>query len=96
MEYRGRYVTAALKLADLVATSDVARSSTLAEEVLAVAPETDLAYERLIRNARLQADDNAVRRLSKRYEAAAARHGFPMNPYLLREDGASTPKRAAR
>jgi len=76
LDYQSRYVSAALQLADLLALSDQARSDGLAEEVLAVAPETDMAYERMIQNARRRGDRMAVRRLAKRYEQAAAQFGF--------------------
>ena len=48
LDYRSRYVSAALQLADVLASTDAARSDALAEQVLAEAPETDIAYERLI------------------------------------------------
>ncbi|GAC1328820.1 MAG: hypothetical protein NVSMB2_28050 [Chloroflexota bacterium] len=96
MEYRDRYVGAALQLADVLAPLNAARSNRVAEDVLAVAPETDLAYERLIRNAQVQADADAVRRLVKRYEAAASLHAFPLNPYLLKDDGPSGGRRIAQ
>lgn len=88
LEYRSRYVAAALQLADCLAASDVIRSNRIAEDVLGVAPETDLAYERLVYNARAQRDLPALRRLRTRYEKAAAQYGFPINPYLF-EDGGS-------
>jgi hypothetical protein len=55
--------------------------------VLAVAPDTDLAYERLIANARHHGDPNATRRLVKRYEQAGSQFGFAINPYLIDEQG---------
>jgi DNA-binding SARP family transcriptional activator len=84
-EYRSRYVSAALQLADVLAPVDVARSDGLAEAVLGVAPETDVAYERLMQNARLQRDANAMRRIAKRYEQAAAQFGFTRNPRFADE-----------
>jgi LuxR family transcriptional regulator, maltose regulon positive regulatory protein len=82
-EYRQRFVTAALSLADLVAQSDPARSDGLAERVIDVAPETDSAYERLIQNARSHGNALSVRRQVQRYQQAAARFGFNANPRLL-------------
>jgi DNA-binding SARP family transcriptional activator len=98
MEYRSRFVTAALQLADLLAPLDQARSDGLAEAVVSDAPETDLAYERLIQNARQRRDQNAVRRHVKRYEQAAAQYGFPIHRYLVDEQagGASSGARSAR
>jgi ATP/maltotriose-dependent transcriptional regulator MalT/DNA-binding SARP family transcriptional activator len=95
LEYRSRYVTAALHLADAFAPLDVDRSDGLAEAVLTVAPETDMAYERLMQNARQRRDQNALRRLGKRYQQAAAQFGFTVNPHLGDENGA-TLTRAAR
>jgi hypothetical protein len=65
----------------------------LAESVLAIAPETDIAYERLIQNARQRREQSTVRRLLKRYEQAAVQFDFPINPYLLDDQGGN---RAAR
>jgi DNA-binding SARP family transcriptional activator len=76
LEYQSRYISAALQLADVLAPSDVVRSDGLAEAVLAIAPDTDMAYERLIQNARQRRDQMAVRRIAKRYEQAAAQFGF--------------------
>ena len=64
--------------------------------MLAVAPDTDMAYERLITNARQRGDANAARRLVKRYEQAAAQFGFAVNPYLIDDQGRSTRERTAR
>src|SRR5207302_1071304 len=94
LEYRSRYVSAALQLADLLAPVDLARSDGLAEAVLSEAPETDGAYERLIQNARQRRDQSAFRRLAKRYIQAAAQYGFSVNPHLLDEGGGAG--RAAR
>jgi hypothetical protein len=85
-----------LQLADVLAPLDVARSDGLAEAVLAVAPETDMAYERLIQNARRARDLNALGRLVRRYEKAAVQHGFPINPHLTDEQGGSAGARALR
>src|SRR5256885_2329912 len=82
-DYRSRFVTAALQLADLVARPEPARSDALAERVLGVAPDSDLAYERLIYNARTRGDVPGLRRVVKRYEQAAAQYGFNTNPHLL-------------
>jgi hypothetical protein len=91
LEYRQRYVSAALQLADALAPADLPRSDRLAEDVLAVAPETDLAYERLILNAKTRRDTHAVRRLRNRYEQAAALFDFVINPYLT-DAGSSGPR----
>jgi ATP/maltotriose-dependent transcriptional regulator MalT/DNA-binding SARP family transcriptional activator len=92
-DYRARYVSAALQLADLLAPTDAVRSDGLAETVLAVAPETDLAYERLIHNARQRHDHLALRRASKRYTDAAARFGFPLMPHLVDDGQVRVPRR---
>jgi LuxR family maltose regulon positive regulatory protein len=96
LEYQSKYVSAALQLADALVPLDAARSDGLAEDILAIAPDTDLAYERLIQNARQRHDASAVRRLIKRYEHAAAQFDFPINPYLTDDQGGSGPTRAAR
>jgi DNA-binding SARP family transcriptional activator len=96
LDYRARYVTAALQLADVLAPVDVTRSAGLAEAVLSVAPETDMAYERLIQNARRSRDFDALRRLIRRYEKAAVQHGFTINPHLADEQGGSASARASR
>jgi ATP/maltotriose-dependent transcriptional regulator MalT/DNA-binding SARP family transcriptional activator len=96
LEYRSRYVSAALQLADVLAPIGSSRSDEMAERVLAEAPDTDMAYERLIHNARARGEDNAVRRLVKRYEQAAAQFGFPVNPYITDDAGRSFGGRAAR
>jgi ATP/maltotriose-dependent transcriptional regulator MalT len=95
LDYSTRYVSAALQLADVLAPLDAARSDGLAEAALAVAPETDMAYERLIHNARQRRDSNAARRLVKRYISAAAQYGFPINAYVVDDQGGSS-GRAAR
>jgi two-component SAPR family response regulator len=95
LEYQSRYVSAALQLADALAIVDPARSDGLAEEVLAVAPDTDMAYERLMQNARGRQDNNSLRRIAKRYAVAAAQFGFTVNPYL-RDDERSSRLRLAR
>jgi DNA-binding SARP family transcriptional activator/tetratricopeptide (TPR) repeat protein len=96
LDYRARYVAAALHLAHLLAPVDAARSDGLAEGVLAVAPEIDSAYEQLIVNARRRSDDLVVRRLIKRYEAAAAKHRFAVNPNVINPPGNSGGSRASR
>lgn len=82
LDYRTRFVAASLQLADLLAATEPARSDGLAEAVLAIAPETDTAYERLIQNARQRGDSLAMRRLVKRYEQAATQFGFAARRYL--------------
>jgi hypothetical protein len=49
----------------------------------------------LLQNARQRRDMNALRRIAKRYEQAAALFGFTINPYL-NEDSGSGGNRAAR
>jgi DNA-binding SARP family transcriptional activator len=83
MDYRARYVAAAVQLADVLAPIDAARSDAYAERALTEAPETDIAYERLIENARRRDDRNAVRRLVKRYVQAAGQFRFTVNQYLV-------------
>ena len=86
LDYRSRYVSAALQLADALAPLDSARSDAYAEQALAEAPETDIAYERLTENARRRGDRNAFRRTVKRYLEAAAQFGFSVNPHLVNSD----------
>jgi two-component SAPR family response regulator len=83
LDYRSRYVSAALQLADVLASVDSGRSDAYAERALAEAPETDIAYECLIENARRRGDRNAVRRTVNRYVQAAAHHGFVVNPRVV-------------
>jgi DNA-binding SARP family transcriptional activator len=80
-EYKSRYIWAALQLADLLARTDTAQSDGLAEAVLAIAPDTEAAYDRLIENARLRGDSIAIRRVTNRYEAAAEEFGLARNRY---------------
>jgi DNA-binding SARP family transcriptional activator len=82
LEYRGRYIGAALQLADLLAGADPARSDGLAEGAIAIAPETDIAYERLIQNALARRNALEVRRLRHRYMQAAQQYGFTPDPRL--------------
>jgi DNA-binding SARP family transcriptional activator len=82
--YQLRFVDAALRLADLVAVADLDRSDALAEQVLALEPGNEAAYERLIRNAERRRDPLAVRRVARRYRRAAAQLGLRPNPLLLR------------
>src|SRR5262249_23579245 len=95
LEYRSRYVTAALRMAAVLSPLGVARSDPLGEEVIPVAPETDMAYERLVQTARQRRDQNAMRRIHKRYLKAAAQFGFSVNPYFT-DEGGSAGSRAAR
>jgi LuxR family maltose regulon positive regulatory protein len=83
MGYRSRFAAAALQLADLISTSDPARSDGLAERVLDVEPENEAAYERLLLNARARGDLLAAHRIRRRYEDTAHRLGFSANPVLL-------------
>ena len=92
LEYRGRYIGAALQLADLLARADPARSDGLAESAIAIAPETDIAYERLIQNALARRNALEVRRLRNRYVQAAQQYGFTPDPRLaVRSAGAALP-----
>jgi len=86
-DHRANFVRAALQLSDLLARTNSERSDALAERVLAVAPDSDVAYERLIHNARTRGDASGLRRASRRYEQAAARFGFNANPRLLNATG---------
>jgi DNA-binding SARP family transcriptional activator len=95
-DFGSRFVSSALQLADLVAPLDVKRSDDLAERVLKTAPETDLAYERLILNARQGHDTNAVRRLVNRYQQAGVQFGFSVDPTLIDDQGGSFRGRSAR
>jgi LuxR family maltose regulon positive regulatory protein len=83
LDYRSRYVSAALQLADTFAPVDSARSDAYAEQALAQAPETDIAYERLTENALRRGDKNALRLAVKRYLEAAGQFGFSVNPHLV-------------
>src|SRR5262249_50751711 len=87
LEYRSRFVSAALQLADALAPTDSARSDAYAEQALAEAPETDIAYERLTENARRRGDKNALRRTVNRYLQAAAQFGFSVNRNLINRHG---------
>jgi hypothetical protein len=78
-----------------VAPVDPDHSDGLAEAVLNVAPETDMAYEQLLQNARQRRDQNAIRRIRKLYTQAAAQHGFAVSPYF-NDDSANLPSAAAR
>jgi ATP/maltotriose-dependent transcriptional regulator MalT len=86
LDYRSRYVAAALQLADALAPVDSARSDAYAERALLEAPETDIAYERLTENAHRRGDKNALRLTLKRYVQAAAQYGFAVNPHLVNGD----------
>jgi LuxR family transcriptional regulator, maltose regulon positive regulatory protein len=92
LEYRSRFAAAALQLSDEYAPIDALRSDALAEQVVEVAPETDAAYERLILNAWQRRDRDAVRRVQKRYLHAAEQYGFTVKPYLLDDEGPSSPR----
>jgi DNA-binding SARP family transcriptional activator len=82
LTYQTRLVDAALHLADLEATRDPSRSDALAEHVLAIEPDNEPAYERLLANAQAQGNALAYRRALHRYERAAAQYGF--RPRLAR------------
>ncbi len=76
LTYQTRLVDAALHLADLEAARDPSRSDALAEQVLAIEPDNEPAYERLIANAQAQGNALVYRRALHRYERAAAQYGF--------------------
>jgi LuxR family maltose regulon positive regulatory protein len=95
LDYRSRYVSAAVQLADVLAPTDSARSDAYAELALAGAPETDIAYERLIENARRRGDRNGIRRAVNRYVQAAGHHGFAINPRLVDQTRRGVPHSAA-
>jgi DNA-binding SARP family transcriptional activator len=82
LDYQSRYIGAALQLADALARTDPARSDGLAESAIAIAPDTDIAYERLIQNALARGNALEVRRLRSRYVRAAAHYGFIPDPHL--------------
>jgi ATP/maltotriose-dependent transcriptional regulator MalT/DNA-binding SARP family transcriptional activator len=85
LDYRTRYLTALVQLADVVAPTDLSRSDALAEEALDIAPETELAYERLLQNARQRRDHTAMRRILRRYEQAATNFAFEVNPFVAED-----------
>ena len=85
--YHGRYIGAALQLADFVSAEDPARSDGLAEQVLALEPENEAAYGRLLLNARARGDSLAARRIAQRYHEAAERLGLTPNPSLRSPTG---------
>jgi two-component SAPR family response regulator len=86
-DFRARFVMAALQLSDVLARRDPERSDALAERALAVAPDSDVAYERLIHNARARSDAAGLRRAVRRYQDAATHFGFTANPVLLNASG---------
>jgi DNA-binding SARP family transcriptional activator len=96
LEYRARYVSAALQLASALSERDAVRSDGVAEAVLAVSPDCDSAYEQLIHNARRRGDHMAVRRLVRRYEQAAVQFGFAANPSVINPPASSAPTRIRR
>jgi hypothetical protein len=71
----------------VLARSDLARSDGLAESAIAIAPETDSAYERLIQNALARRNPLEVRRHRGRYMQAAAQYGFTPDPQLAIRGG---------
>jgi DNA-binding SARP family transcriptional activator len=66
--YEVRAAEAMLRLAELVAPVDLARSDVLAEQVLTLQSDSQAAYEQLLRNARVRRDPAAVRDLTQRYQ----------------------------
>jgi LuxR family transcriptional regulator, maltose regulon positive regulatory protein len=82
LDYQTRLVEAALQLADLEARTDPSRSDALAEQVLAVEPDNEAAYERLLANAQARRNGPGYHRVVHRYQRAAARYGF--KPRLAR------------
>jgi LuxR family maltose regulon positive regulatory protein len=76
LSYQTRLVDAALHLADVEAARNPGRSDALAEQVLAIEPDNEPAYERLTANAKAHGDALAYRRALHRYQRAAAQYGF--------------------
>jgi two-component SAPR family response regulator len=70
LRYRSRAVRAFLRLADLVAPLDLARSDRLAEQALGLQQDSQAAYEQLLRNARARHDLATVHDLTRRYHQA--------------------------
>lgn len=89
-EYTARYTDAALRLAAELAPIDAMRSDGYALTVLTAAPATDLAYERLILNARRRRDADGARRAVKQYLQAAEQYGFQVDRALLDEQTGRT------
>jgi DNA-binding SARP family transcriptional activator len=84
LAFQSRAATAALRLADLLAPSDLARSSAFAERAVAIEPSNEAAYERLIRNAQARHDAGALHDAVRRYRDMARDLGLLPNPTLLR------------
>jgi DNA-binding SARP family transcriptional activator len=84
--YRGAYETRAteamLRLAQLVAPADLARSDALAEQALAVESGCQAAYDQLVRNARARRDPAAVHDLTQRYEAMLEKQRLELSPRI--------------
>jgi DNA-binding SARP family transcriptional activator len=71
--YATRATEATLRLSELLAATDPARSNALAEQVLAVQPDNDAAFEQLIRNAVARRDTAAREAALRRYPSLASR-----------------------
>ncbi len=82
--YEHHFVAAALRLAGLLATTEPTRSDALAEQAIALEPENEAGYERLIDNAAARGDGTLARQAARRYRRAATSLGFAANPRLLR------------
>jgi len=81
MAYQERAVAALLRLAELVADGDA--SDALAERVLALDPDHEGAFERLIANARQRRDRARLLRWVDGYVSAMRRLGIQPNPRLV-------------
>ena len=74
--YARRATEAALRLSELLASTDLARSDAVAEHALALEPDNEAAFERLVRNAETRRDGTAREALLRRYPSLASRLGI--------------------
>ena len=82
--YAARAVEAALRLSELLVSTDPSRSSALAEQVLAIEPDNVAAFERLIRNAESRRDPVDRDAILRRYPNLARRLGDRVRNAALR------------
>jgi DNA-binding SARP family transcriptional activator len=82
--YAARAAEAALRLSELLASTDPGRSDALAEQVLALEPDNEAAFERLVRNAEARHDTGAREAALRRYPGLASRLGVRARSGLLR------------
>ena len=75
---------AALRLSELLVSTDPSRSSALAEQVLAVDPDNIAAFERLVRNAESRRDLVDRDAILRRYPSLARRLGDRVRNGALR------------